>query len=361
MRPSFLLIPVILLMFNYSRVEAFPVIAIVKTTTTICNIVSNAKKVYNVYQSLIQVRDQYQKATSLSGLLMLANQKNDGTDFSYQFQKLQSSLSQQNERINQKLDVLSQKMDVIYESVQQQNQEIKKLFTQFDAQMKEIKDVKRLIELSQIAEFKAAVASFEVGIDLLKQDPNAHPAEMANALEGFIKSEVYIDDKIQQGQMIAIEQQATIYFYLISCYLYAKNINQVKTYASLLLHVPVENETLDQIQQTTVKTIKLLKEEYENNLEDSIKISEINREIKKYKSAKLNTSKYQEIYADRSKLILAYKSFAKEILKDELKLSDDEIKDLQFTQEYQQKQQGLEFEIMYKLAYQYQKEMDQTK
>jgi hypothetical protein len=135
----------------------------------------------------------------------------------------------------------------------------------------------------------------------------------------------------------------------------------VKTYASLLLHVPVENETLDQIQQTTVKTIKLLKEEYENNLEDSIKISEINREIKKYKSAKLNTSKYQEIYADRSKLILAYKSFAKEILKDELKLSDDEIKDLQFTQEYQQKQQGLEFEIMYKLAYQYQKEMDQTK
>ena len=98
-----------------------------------------------------------------------------------------------------------------------------------------------------------------------------------------------------------------------------------------------------------------------HNLEDSIKISEINRELRKYKSAKLNTSKYQEIYADRSKLILAYKSFAKEILKDELKLSDDEIKDLQFTQEYQKQQQGLEFEIMYKLAYQYQKEMDQTK
>lgn len=357
-------------MFNYSRVEAFPVIAFVKTATTIYSIASKysivskigtAKKVYDIYQSLNQIKDQYQKATSLSKLLMIGNQKNDGTDFSYQFEKLQSSLAQQNERMHQKLDVLSQKMDVIYESVQQQNQDIKKLFTQFDAQMKEIKDVKRLIELSQIAEFKAAVASFDAGINLLKQDANAHPAEMANALEGFVKSEVYIDDKIQQGQTIAIEQQATVYFYLISCQLYFKNIDQVKKYASLLLHIPVENETLDQMQQATVKTIQFLKAEYENNLEDSIKISEINRELRKYKSAKLNTSKYQEIYADRSKLILAYKSFAKEILKDELKLSDDEIKDLQFTQEYQQQQQGLEFEIMYKLAYQYQKEMDQTK
>ncbi len=359
MKKKFILLCITLFLFLPYRVEAIPINLILATVQKLIKIGSTVSSLIDIAS---QIKAKINQLSQSQKIPMIENNKSLNERFSQQInQKLISETKSEqlnhleNLVLNQdkKIDDLSKKMDIIHQDLKLQNENIKKLFDQFDVQLTEIKDIKQNVELSQDVEFPTAIALFNASFKLLEQDPNAHPAEMANALSGFTKTEIFMNSKMANGKNIGTEQQATLYFYLISCYLYYKDLNNIKKYTTLLLKIPVEGEILNTLDETIVYQMKNLKEEYKRNINDSIKISQINAEIKMKKSYKNDILNYKKIYETKSMMILAYQEFAKNILKEELKISEDELKNILSSNDFINQKNGLELEIMYKLAYRY--------